>query len=199
MAEYWSDYTDFVLTNIDRKVATKYKVALKKLLENPSKFASAPNIQTTIKNLGSEVDGYIDNAIAGMPDVKKALTDNVLKADAVTKQLAQSISMQAKQHKVPMVKPVSINRDETHEETISVDDAGPDVLAMVERLIGESVLVADFSYGYQNSTIGSWLFSGHKNYLLNVFLPDNDVAMLEASRTEIHTLLDAAGVIIEGI
>ncbi len=199
MAEYWSDYTDFVLTNIDKKISTKYKVSLKKLLGNPSKFASQPNIQATIKSLGDEVNSYIDNAIGTMPDAKKALNDSVLKADAVTKQLAQSISMQAKQHKVPVVRPVSVNRDETRDETVSVDDAGPDVLALVEKLVDSSTMIADFSYQYDNSTIGSWLFSGGKNYILNVFVPDNDVAMLEASRTEIITLLDAAGVMIEGI
>lgn len=199
MAEYWSDYTDFVLTNMDKKISTKYKLSLKKLLSDPGKFASQQGIQTTIKNLSTEVDSYIDGAIAGMPDTKKALTDTTLKADATTKQLAQSISMQAKQHKVPVVKPVSVVRDEARDEVVSVDDATPDVLALIEKLAGSSVMVADFSYQYENSTIGSWLFSGSKNYLLNVFMPANDVAMLEASRTEIQDLLDAAGVIIEGL
>ncbi len=199
MAEHWSDYTDFVLTSIDKKISTKYKISLKKLLSGPSKFSSQPNIQATIKNLAEEVNSFIDTAIASMPDAKKALADSVLKADAVTRQLSQNISMQAKQHKVPVVTPVSIIRDETKEEIISVNDSTPDVLALVEKLAASSMLVADFSYAYQNASIGSWLFSGHKNYILEVFVPDNDVAMLEASRIEITDLLAAAGVMIAGV
>jgi hypothetical protein len=199
MAEFWSDYTDFVLTNIDRKIGGKYKLSLKGLLGDPSKFASQPNIQNTIKNLAEEVNKYLDATLASMGDERKALTDQLLKADAVTKQLAQSVAMQAKQYKVPVVKPVSIQRDETRDETIFVDTVTQDITSLIEKLAGTSTVIADFSYSYQNATIGSWLFSGRKDYVLNVFLPDNDVVMLEASRAEISDLLDAAGVIIQGI
>lgn len=199
MAEFWSDYTDFVLSNMDKKISSKYKLSLRALLANPSKYAGTANIQTIVKNVSQEVDAYINSAIAAMPDEKKALDDQLLKTDAVTKQLAQSVSMQAKAHRVPLVKPVTVERDETQDEAVFVDAVDDSVIALIDKLAGSSMMISDFSYAYGKATVGSWLFSGQKNYVLSVYMPDNDVMMLEASRAEIQDLLGAAGVIMQGI
>lgn len=199
MAEFWSDYTDFVLSSIEKKLGNKYKVPLKGLLSNPVKYAGTAAIQTTIRSLSQDVDSYIDSTIASMPEEKKAMTDQLLKIDATTKQLASTVSMQAKAHKIPMIKPVTIERDESKEEVIFVDSVNDPTLALIDRLCGSSTIVSDFSYTYDKATIGSWLFSGQKNYVLSVYVPDNDVMMLEASRSEIQDMLDAADVMTHGI
>ncbi len=199
MADLWSDFTDFVITNIDKKLGNKYKVSLRNLLSNPSKYSAQQDIQTVIKSMSQDVDLYVDDAVSEMPDEAKRLDDALSKADAVTKQLASTVSMYSKQNKVPLIKPVSINRDLTAEETVSVDSANADVLSLVQKLIGSATLIADFSYKYRDAMIGSWFFGGQKNYTITVYMPDNDVALLESSRNEIKGLLNGASVLVRGI
>ena len=37
MADLWSDYTDFVIDNIDKSIGKKYKMSLRDLLTDPEK------------------------------------------------------------------------------------------------------------------------------------------------------------------
>ena len=199
MADLWSDYTDFVIDNIDKSIGKKYKMSLRDLLTDPESFSSDPNIQNTIKSMADDVNAYIDQALSKMSAQKQELDDNLTKADSVTKQLAQSISMQAKQNRVPFIVPVSIDRDDTKEEVISVDSAGSDVLALIEKLAASSTLIADFTTQYDNSLIGNWFFSGPKNYTINVYLPDSDIISMQDSRDELLGLPDAASALIAGL
>ena len=199
MADLWSDYTDFVIDNIDKSIGKKYKMSLRDLLTDPESFSSDPNIQNTIKSMADDVNAYMDQALSKMSAQKHELDDNLTKADSVTKQLAQSISMQAKQNRVPFIVPVSIDRDDTKEEVISVDSAGSDVLALIEKIAASSTMIADFTTQYDNSLIGNWFFSGPKNYTINVYLPDSDVISMQDSRAELLGLLDAASAMIAGL
>ncbi|MGC8537883.1 MAG: hypothetical protein ACP5MZ_02770 [Candidatus Micrarchaeia archaeon] len=199
MADLWSDYTDFVIDNIDKSIGKKYKMSLRDLLTDPESFSSDPNIQNTIKSMADDVNAYIDQALSKMSAQKQELDDNLTRADSVTKQLAQSISMQAKQNRVPLIVPVSIDRDDTKEEVISVDSAGSDILALIEKLSANSTMIADFTTQYDNSLIGNWFFSGPKNYTINVYLPDSDVISIQSSRDELLALLDAASALISGM
>ncbi len=199
MADLWSDYTDFVIDNIDKSIGKKYKMSLRDLLTDPESFSPNPNIQNTIKSMADDVNAYMDQALSKMSAQKQELDDNLTKADSVTKQLAQSISMQAKQNRVPFIVPVSIDRDDTKEEVISVDSAGSDVLALIEKIAASSTMIADFTTQYDNSLIGNWFFSGPKNYTINVYLPDSDVISMQDSRAELLGLLDAASAMIAGL
>ncbi|MCL5442619.1 MAG: hypothetical protein M1603_02975 [Candidatus Marsarchaeota archaeon] len=199
MADLWSDYTDFVIDNIDKSIGKKYKMSLRDLLTDPESFSSDPNIQNTIKSMADDVNAYMDQALSKMSAQKQELDDNLTRADSVTKQLAQSISMQAKQNRVPFIVPVSIDRDDTKEEVISVDSAGSDVLALIEKIAASSTMIADFTTQYDNSLIGNWFFSGPKNYTINVYLPDSDVISMQDSRDELLGLLDAASAMIAGL
>ena len=199
MADLWSDYTDFVIDNIDKSIGKKYKMSLRDLLTDPESFSPDPNIQNTIKSMADDVNAYMDQALSKMSAQKQELDDNLTKADSVTKQLAQSISMQAKQNRVPFIVPVSIDRDDTKEEVISVDSAGSDVLALIEKIAASSTMIADFTTQYDNSLIGNWFFSGPKNYTINVYLPDSDIISMQDSRDELLGLLDAASALIAGL
>ncbi len=199
MADLWSDYTDFVIDNIDKSIGKKYKMSLHDLLTDPESFSSDPNIQNTIKSMGDDVNAYIDDALSKMTAQKQALEDNLTRVDTATKQLAQSISMQAKQNRVPFIVPISVERDDTKEEVISVESASSDVLALIEKLAASSNFIADFTTQYDNSLIGNWFFSGQKNYTINVYMPDNDVVSLQSSRDELLGLLDAASSLIVGL
>jgi hypothetical protein len=199
MADLWSDYSDGVMKNIDRQISTKYKLTLRSLLTDPSKYVSQQNIQITIDNLKEEVQNYADGKAKDMVAEKKAFEDATMHSDALTSQLGQSIAMQAKQNKVPMIKPVAVDRDTTKEERIYVDSVDSGVSALVEKLVSSSVLIADFSAAYGKYKVGEWLFSGSKNYVLAVYLPANSYLLLQSSRDELIGLLDAASGFIKGL
>ena len=199
MTDLWSDYTDFVIDNIDNTIGKKYKMSFRDFLTDPQSFSSDPNIQNTIKSMADDVNEYIDQALSKMTAQKQELDANLTRADSVTKQLAQSISMQAKQNRVPLIVPISVDRDDTKEEVISVSSADSSVLALIEKLASASSFIADFTTQYDNSMIGNWFFSGQKNYTINIYLPDSDVISFQDSRAELLALLDAASSLISGL
>ena len=199
MAELWSDYTDFVLTSLDKTFADKYKLQIRDIISNPDKYASQKDIEKTLTNMREDANSYIDSSISTMPEEKTALEDALAKADSITKQISDNLSVRAKQYKIPIVKPVSVEREVVKDEVISIDSANSDTLALIEKLTESSSYIADMTYTYNESLVGSWFFSGSKNYVLDIFMPDNDVALLEASRAEINDLIDSVLAVIRGI
>jgi TPP-dependent trihydroxycyclohexane-1,2-dione (THcHDO) dehydratase len=199
MADLWSDYTDVLINQIDRSLGDKYKMSINDLLTNAAKYTATPNIALTISNMREEANKYIDSVLNEMPTQVKALEDMVSRASAITGQLSQNISMQTKQHNVPLIKPQSIARDTAKDEVIDINFIDDQLMKLAEKLVEGANLVADFGYSYKNYNIGSWLFDrDEKNYLLNVYLAPNDAFNLELGRQELNDLLDAAAAFVRG-
>ena len=192
----WSDYSDYVISNVDKKIGNKYKPSLRELLTTPASYANTQNIKITMQNMKEAVNNFIDGIISSMGDQSKELEDALTVIESATSQLKQNISLQAKQNKVPMVKPVIVDRDASREDKVFVSNVNADILQLVQKFISESTFIADLSYNYKNVQIGSWLFCGPKNYSLNIYLPQNDVVSLEAARSEVLGLLDAASTLM---
>ena len=195
----WSDYSDGVIKNVDKQISTKYKFTLRSLLTDPSKYVSQPNIQMTIENLKEEVDNYINGKAKDMAAEKKAFEDATMRSDALTGQLSQSIAMQARQNNVPVIKPVTVDRDTDEDVRIYVDSAENGILSLVQKLASSSMLIADFTAAYGNYKVGEWLFSGNRNYVISVYLPSNSYLLLQSSRDEIIALLNTASGFIKGL
>ncbi len=199
MANIWSDDADIIIKRLDKDIAAKYKISLSDLLSNPDKFASQPSIVNTIINMKEDVDNSIAAMLNGMESERKKLSDDASKCDAITSQLAQAISLEAKQSKIPLIKSDNVARDESKDEVIYVKDAQGDILHMVERLVDASLLVVDMTATYNGNSIGEWLFSGNKNYVVRVSLDQNPALIIENSAAEIDALLDAATDYIKSI
>lgn len=192
MAALWSDYTDGVITSIDDSLKGKYKFTLRDFLTNPAKFAKQPNVETTVGNMQDDALKFVDTALAGMTAQKAKLDSDVSKADSATKQLAQNISMQAKQYKIPVVKPALAYRDQTKDEIVYVDTVDTTVTALVEKFVSSSRYVTDSTVKYGNSSVGEWYFSGDRQYVLRVYFPPNEALSLQATRDELALLFDTA-------
>jgi uncharacterized protein YllA (UPF0747 family) len=192
MAALWSDISDSLITEMDKKLGSKYKITIRELLANPGRFSKTANIRNTVSNLKEEVDNYIDDALSTMSAEQKALDDAAMKADSLTSQLAQNVSMQAKQYKIPIVKPVMIDRDMSKDETVYINTLDSGVLALVEKLCASSVYIADYGTNFGKYRIGEWLFSGQKNYVIRAYLPPSEVLSLQASKEELDSLFTAA-------
>ncbi len=198
MAELWSDYTDAIIKEVDKQIGGKFRFSISDFLTDVPKYASEQSIEVTISNMREAANSHIDELLQGLPQQVKALGDSIAKANAITKQLSQNISMQAKQHDVPFIKPLQIDRNTANEETITINTVDDQAIKLMEKLTSTSNLVADFSYQYKDSWIGSWFFSGNKDYTVSVYVPQSDAFSLELSRIELNGLFDAAANYIKG-
>ncbi len=191
MADMWSDETDGLLRDVDKKLGSKYKMTVRDLLANLPKYAGQSDISVTIDNMREDVNKYIDGLLEKMPAVTRDLENSMAQANSITRQLSMNIGMQAKQNNVPVIKPVDITRDTDEEEVIAINAVDEQVLKLVEKLVGRSNLIADFSYPFKTYSIGSWFFGGDtKNYTIDVDIAPNDAYDMEMSRQEINDLFD---------
>jgi hypothetical protein len=198
MAELWSDYTDSLISDIDEELGSKYgKMNLRKFLTNPARFADQPDIGTDFQNLRKDTDSYIDALFESLGKEKQDFEDNLIKADTMTAQLGNNISMQAKQLKIPFIKPALMERDDSTDEKLYVDTVNPDVFALIAKLVSNAVYIADNTYTYMDKRIGDWLFGGSRNYVLRVYMPQNRAMLLNDAREEINGMFDTASEIVK--
>ncbi len=169
MADLWSDYTELLLSDIEPELKAKYGIAIRDLLNNPAKYANTNDIDTVISNMKEAANGAIDDREASLKDEQNNLQKDAAKADVLTAQIGQAISAQAKQNKVPVVKPMLFARDESGDEVVYVDAVDIGTLALVERLMASALYVADYTTTYQNYKVGDWVFisvSGRRNVII---------------------------------
>ena len=114
----WSENADVVIEGVSQTINDKYGVALKDILTKPAFYVSKKGMETTFSNIREEVGNYIQELAKSMDDDRKNMEKDGLKCDAVTKQLAQNISMQAKQNNIPIIKPASMDRNTDNDEVI---------------------------------------------------------------------------------
>ncbi len=198
MAELWSDYTDSVIGGIDKKIGSKYGLSLRDLLSDPGKFSTKQNLSTTISNLKEEASGYIDALIASMPEQAHEFENAAAKCDSVSRQLSQAVTLQSRQNKVPLINPATVTKDDTRDEIIFISTFDPSVSALIDKLLSHAFYVADYSYKLKSYSIASWLFSGHKDYVINAYLPPNAVLTAEMGRSELIDLLNTAEDYLKG-
>jgi hypothetical protein len=186
----WSENTNDLIESLAPVINDKYGIALKDILINPAFYVSKKDIGATFGSIREEVDDYVATTIKGLEDEKKNFEKDGLKCDAISKQLAQSIAMLAKQNNIPVIKPVSIDRNVDNEEVIYVNNIDSGLTALITKLAAASSFVADFSTTYKTYNLGQWLFDGQKNYVVNVSLEQNDYMDLDQAKDELNIIMD---------
>lgn len=194
----WSENTNDLVESLAPVINDKYGIALKDILINPAFYVSKKDIETTFSGIRDEVDDYVETAMKGLEDEKKNFEKDGLKCDAVSKQLAQSITMLAKQNNIPVIKPVSIDRNVDNEEVIYVNNIDSGLTALMTKLASASSFIADFSTTYKTYSLGQWLFDGHKNYVINVSLEQNSYMDLDQARDELKVIMDGIDAYFKG-
>lgn len=191
MADTWSDSAGMLIDSVEPTVKQKYNISLRGLLTNPGRYSGTANLATTIDNIHEDIDNYVSETIDSMPEERKSFESDGLKCDSITKQLSQNISLQAKQNSVPLIRPDAMDRDEARDEVFYISSVDNSVLALVQKLVSASMVIADFSRMYRNYNIGEWLFSTNaKNYVIRVNLQPSAIVTIDAARDEVNDLLD---------
>ena len=178
MADMWSDYTDTIISIMEDEIKSKYDISIRDILSDPAGALDVENIGTKIANAEEDINKYIDDVNASLTDQRKALEDEASKCDSITKQLNQNIVMHTRQNNVPLIKPDSIDRDESRDEIIYISTVENGIMNLIGKLIASSNLVADFTNNYNEYSIGNWFFSGAKNYSIRVSLTTNPVHII---------------------
>lgn len=181
---------NFVKT-IDKQLGEKYVVSLQDVLSDSSSISRKGNAKDSIGNLKADVNAYFDSLLKNLEDEEKRFNSELEAASELYKKVSDFISSKCQTMGVPLIRPVAVERDQDKEETIviSVEDTAIELL--ISRLISNSTYIADTSTTYKTYNIGSWLFSGDKNYNINVNPPSSIILNIEASRDEINFRLDS--------
>ncbi len=198
MAELWSDAADFVVSSLERQIRSKYNLSLKALLTDPVQYASQDGIQVTVSNIREEVDKFLSERMDTLKDDMRMLDDQASRANSITSQLNQSLQSLVRQNKLPLIRPLGVERDTDNDTTIYVGTAGTETTQLMEKLVGVSDFVIDISTTYKTYTLGRWLFSGHSAIVLVVNFPSSPALTMYNTQNELDVILSTAADLIKG-
>lgn len=185
----WDEQTDLFIDDLNETLSNEYSINLRSLLMSPEKYLNKKGIGDTIKGMKEEVDSYFSKLLDGLKSEQEQLEKDLENATAQYKQVDAVISNKSAASRVPYVRPMLVNRNQNSEETIVVEQYSDNLDAFIGKLVGASNYVADLSTEYKGHFIGSWLFSGNRNYVLAVNPPVSPILVIENSRGVINDIL----------
>lgn len=188
----WGDYTDGLINQIDDSMGKKYGMTVRAFLTNPGRYANQENIAITISNMREDVNNILDQVAGGLKEQRDQLNGELSKVASITSQLGQNILMQAKQKKIPLIKPVAVDRNEENDVTLYINTVDEGTFQLIDRLISDSKLIVDYTTQYDTYNVGTWLFNGNKDYVLGVYVTPNEAMMFDDARAELDSIFDAA-------
>jgi len=195
----WDDQTDSFIRDIDTSVTAKRNISLRTLLLEPQKYAGTANLTATIKEVKLDVDAYFTELLSNLAQEEQELTSDMEKADSIYTQVNQTINNRAGIGRVPFLKPQDVDFGSTNPETIYIGQYSGQLDALITKLINTSTYICDLSTTYRKYTIGNWLFSGSRSFVLAVQAPESPVISIENARDQINTLIEEASIRLASI
>ncbi|HVA82616.1 MAG TPA: hypothetical protein VNF06_00430 [Candidatus Aquilonibacter sp.] len=186
-----SPETSSFIRTIDKQLGEKYLVSLQEIVADSTSLSRKPNAKEILGNLKGDVNSYFDSLLKNLEDEERRFNLELQNANELYSKINDHIKAKAQAMNVPMIKPISVERDTENEETIVISTEDTAIELLIGRLIGSCTYIADISTTYKTFTIGSWLFSGSKNYAVSVNPPSSVILNIESSREEINFRLDS--------
>ncbi len=193
MAEEVLSNADFIIQKIMPNIKEKFGVDIEEFINNPRSFSEDNDIINKVEQIEAEVDDEITKIIAGMGDAQKDFDDSISKATAISNTLAQSISVEAKQHNTPILAPTDMENMQDNIPTIYVDNAEDNTINFAKKLAGISNFILLSNITYKENKIIGWTFvTNHGSYALRIEIPESIVLDFEYARNEIINGIEAA-------
>ncbi|VVB76602.1 Uncharacterised protein [uncultured archaeon] len=186
----WDAQTDAFILDLNSKISKKYDVDFTAMLLNPDSYVGKKDIAGTLTKVRADVDVYFSDLLDGMKDEQAELNTALATATEQYKKVNALISGKSSALRVPYVKPLFVNRNSDNEETIVVEQYNSGLDSLIGKLVTSSTYVADVSAPYKSYFLGSWLFSGNRNYILTVNPPLSPILAVENSAAIINGRLD---------
>lgn len=188
----WDGQTDTFITNIDKTISKQYGISLRDFLQDPDKFSDTKDILAKVENIRAAVDEYFAGLRSSLTDESAAFTKALEEADAQYAKMDEAIATKASLSRVPYIKPFDVDFSPDAKEEITIDKFNNAADALVTKLIGVSSYVGDLSYSYDKYTIGSWIFSGQKVYVVSCYLPDSIIMEIDGLNGKVDELINSA-------
>ncbi len=188
----WDDQTDTFITNIDKSISKQYSMSLRDLLLNPDKYVETKDVLTTIDKIKANVDDYFNGMRDSLADEQGAFSKALEDADTLYTRMEEAIATKASLSRVPYIRPYDIDFNPDNREEITINQFNNATDGLVTKLINVSNYVGNISTTYGKYTIGSWIFSGQRDYIVSIYLPDSIITQIDGLNTQIDGLIDAA-------
>lgn len=190
LAAPWDDQTELFVDDIEGTVQKKFNLSFRKLLLSPDDFEGNKAVVGQIPNIKKEVNSYFDDLLGDLKDDQAQLEKDLDRIDQNSKKIEEVITSKASLARVPYIRPLTINYDPNRQEEVVIDQYNAGVDALVNKLLASSTYVANMSTAYKGHSIGSWVFSSQRQYILTVNPPVSAVITLENSRDVLNAMLD---------
>jgi hypothetical protein len=188
----WDDQTDIFISNIDKSITKTYGLSIRELLLDPDKFTGTKDILDTLTKIRGNVDDYFTGLRDSMVDEKASFTKALENADMQYNKINEAISTKTSFSRIPYIEPYDIKLNSENQEEIVIDQYNNAVDALVTKLVNVSNYVGNISSSYDKYTMGSWIFSGQKVYMLSVYLPPSIISEMDSLNSQIDDLIDTA-------
>jgi hypothetical protein len=187
----WDAQTDSFVSDLNSVLSKKYSVNFRAMLMNPGAYAGKKDAQAAVDKLRGDVDAYFSKLLDGLKEEQGKLSTALEKSTAQYKQVDLMIMSKSSALRVPYVKPLFINRNPDNEETIVLEQYDSDMDSFIGKLVSISSYVANISASYKQYYLGSWLFSGAKNYIVTMNPPLSPVLAVENGSAIVNGILDS--------
>ena len=179
------------LREIDKRYADKYTLSVRDAILSPEAVVKLSNPQQTLSQMKDDVNAYFDSLLGGMQDEQQKFNVELENATNLYSKISEMIKEKATAASLPLINPITIERNEQLEETIVISHTDSSIEPLIHKLVNISNYVADTSTKYKEYTIGSWLFSGQKVYTLAINPPASIILGMETAKNEIILRLDS--------
>jgi transcription termination factor NusB len=187
----WDAQTDSFVSDLNSVLSKKYNVNFKAMLANPNAYVGKKDAQAAVDKLRGDVDAYFSKLLDSLKDEQDKLYAALEKTTAQYKQVDSIVASKSSTLRVPYVRPLFINRNPDNEETIVLAQYDSDMDSFIGKLVSISSYVANISASYKQYYLGSWLFSGAKNYIVTMNPPLSPVLAVENGSAIVNGILDS--------
>ena len=187
----WDELTDSFITGIDDKVLTDSDVKLRDVLTHPSKYAQKSNASSILEKMRSSIDNYFDMVLEAFKSEKEKLDKELEAASILYSKVSSTIQEKSELSQTPLITPYNINSNEDLSEVIMIDSFDTQVEHLIGKLASSSVYIGNISGNYTGHTLGSWIFSSKRSYILTIKPPESIVMEIEKSKSTIMTYISS--------
>ncbi len=186
----WDELTDSFIEGIDDTSFKDSSVKLRQILTDQIQYASRSNARALLDKAKNATNSYFLNVLNAFSSEKKALDSELESMSVNYAKFSATIKEKTELLKVPYIKPYLIEMKDTNKEDILLESYDSSTESLLGKLIAASKYVADISGTYNGHSLGSWIFSSDRAYIVTIKPPENVVMDIESSKASILSQLD---------
>ncbi len=178
----WDDLTDSFIEGIDKTILKDSSFKLRNMLLNPTSYISKASASESLKKAKDAVEEYFSSVLLAFSSDKEKLDKELESSSVNFAKISSIIIEKATSLDIPFIKPYSLEITENNRESIIVEKYDPSIELFIGKLLSKSKYIADISGKYRGHTLGSWVFSSDRAYILTIKPPESIILDIENSK-----------------